>query len=114
LKTGYPSDLPKRFWLPEQPPQSVYASELSFHFSELDAVTGEDLVRFIGDCFRFPAQPESIWRWPLFCHDQSYPHYAWSRLGQSKETEFEHQYHKAPQSYCPLCRATSAKLEIPL
>jgi hypothetical protein len=57
-------------------------TELSFHFSEIGLIKGRDLVAFVNSAFEVPLAGDQFYRWPLFEHDQGYPNYAWSRLGE--------------------------------
>ena len=57
---------PHRPW-----PCIIDPRELTLHLSEFSIQTGIDLARLLR---------EPDWRWPLFDHDRSYPHYAWSKL----------------------------------
>ena len=41
------------------------------HLGEFGPQTGVDLARLLR---------EPDWRWPLFDHETSFPHYAWSKL----------------------------------
>jgi hypothetical protein len=52
-------------------PCLVNPRELTLHLSEFGTHTGMDLAHLLSD---------RTWRWPLFMHDQGYPHYAWSKL----------------------------------
>jgi hypothetical protein len=69
--------------------QELLETELTFHWSELHHIRGEELVRFYEDCFQC-RQPEEVYRWPLFCSgEQDYPVYAWSLYGWAQEQKRE-------------------------
>jgi hypothetical protein len=82
-------DITAKFWPPISSARRIiscagerlvnhYRFELSFCAEDLAQVATPDLVRFIESTFEHPDNGEAIWRWPLFAHDRSYPHYAWS------------------------------------
>ena len=52
-------------------PGLINPKELTLHLSEFSPRTGVDLAQLIR---------EPDWRWPLFEHNRTYPHYAWSKL----------------------------------
>jgi hypothetical protein len=52
-------------------PGLINPKELTLHLSEFGPQTGVDLARLLR---------EPDWRWPLFDHETSFPHYAWSKL----------------------------------
>ena len=63
-----------------------YYAELNFHYSETPLIRGTDLVRFVEDCFRFPTQPQDIYRWPLFFASGRWKlRLAWTTLAQSEQ-----------------------------
>jgi hypothetical protein len=84
-----------------------HSSELSFDTSELSSIKGNDLVRFVCDCFGY-AQEEDIYRWPLFFahrrpkpwrdigsadpEEPWQPHFAWTVLGKIEQTKRERAY----------------------
>jgi hypothetical protein len=59
-----------------------YSFELSFAIEEVSEVA-KGFVTFVESAFEHPelGDEEAIWRWPLFAHADSYPHYAWSKKG---------------------------------
>jgi len=71
---------------------NCYGSELSFNHTEIEKIDGPGLVAFMEDCFRL-AEADSnrldseFYRWPMFCGDQSYPNYAWSKFGWDEQTK---------------------------
>lgn len=91
-------DLTARFWPPVGAARGVlgayttqaaalrdhYRFELSFCAEDIHLVATPDLVRFVESTFEPPHTPESIWRWPLFAHYPSFPHYAWTKAGWQK------------------------------
>jgi hypothetical protein len=121
IRSAERSELPTWFWMIKigpHPQDKVFSdaypqhgSELSFYFTELPSIKGSDLVRFAQDCFRC-AEEEDIYLWPLFFEhrradtgERWEPHYAWTVLGKTKQTEREHEhgYHSEPHASCPLC-----------
>jgi hypothetical protein len=52
-------------------PGLINPKELTLHLGEFGPQTGVDLARLLR---------EPDWRWPLFDHETSFPHYAWSKL----------------------------------
>jgi len=100
LKSTYDASqsLTAKFWPPVKAartywnsPESAalrehYQFELSFIAADLPLVASPDLVRFVNSTFEPGVNHESIWRWPIFAHDESYPEYAWT---VQAETEYE-------------------------
>jgi hypothetical protein len=74
--------IPRRL-APDKRFPAFYRSELSFAPSDLDAVAC-GFIRFTESAFEYWDIPERIWRWPLFARPSqtSFPHYAWSAIGQ--------------------------------
>ena len=60
--------------------EPLHRFELSFVGKELSLVATPDLVRFVESVFTTEKRDE-VYKWNLFSHDQSYPHYAWTRDG---------------------------------
>jgi hypothetical protein len=90
-------DITATFWPPVRDARRIwgqsgerlakhYRFELSFCAEDLPQVATPDLVRFVESTFEHPDDAEAIWSWPLFAHDQTYPHYAWTVAG-SRECE---------------------------
>jgi hypothetical protein len=87
LRGGYRGrdELPIRFWLSPEP--SHYGYELSFCADDLPLVACPDLVCFVESTFDDQEEATCdrlVWRWPLFSHDNSFPHYAWSVAGEKE------------------------------
>jgi hypothetical protein len=95
-------ELPKHFWMIKIGPHAQdevfnhaeprHHSELSFHFTEVSSIKGNDLVRFAGDCFQC-ADNQDIYPWPLFFESGKWKRrYAWTLLGKIEQTKREHAY----------------------
>lgn len=69
-------------------PRAPYQFEMSFAPSEADEIS-EGFVRFVESAFASGGDPNLIWRWPLFAHWSSFPHYAWTKLGKERQTRKE-------------------------
>ena len=61
-------------------PEPQHRFELSFIGEEASLVATLELVRFIESAFSTKERAE-VYKWRLFSHDESYPHYAWTRRG---------------------------------
>jgi hypothetical protein len=64
--------------------RAPYAFELSFAPEEIGEVA-QGFVRFSESVFTSGGNKDLFWLWPLFARDPSYPHYAWTALGQQRE-----------------------------
>ena len=74
---GYYHD--ERFWRITCGRGDWYANtgtnyELTMLAEEITPTTGLELLEFL--------HAPGMYQWPLFCHDQSYPTYAWSKAAQ--------------------------------
>jgi hypothetical protein len=61
-------------------PELLHRFELSFIGEETPLVATPELVCFIESAFSTKERAE-VYKWRLFSHDESYPHYAWTRRG---------------------------------
>jgi hypothetical protein len=97
--------LTAKFWPPVRPARSRfgwytaegqsltrdhYRYELSFVADDIPKVACDDLITFVESTFEPPYERESIWYWPLFAHDQSFPWYAWSKTGKKEYDRRRH------------------------
>jgi hypothetical protein len=87
--------LTAKFWKPAKAARGVlgwhtsegaslrdnYHYELSFVAEDIPRVASPDLLCFVESTFEPPHDDKSVWWWPLFSHDRSFPHYAWSKAG---------------------------------
>jgi hypothetical protein len=93
LSTEFPTNLknlPSQFYGAADPNSCPrYHAKLNFHCTETPLINGAELLRFIEDCFRFPSQPEYIYRPPLFFASGRWkkPAMAWTELARSTQIE---------------------------
>jgi hypothetical protein len=71
---------PNGAWCYAPAPEPLHDFELSFVGNETPLVATPDLVRFVESVFTTDKCAD-VYKWPLFSHHQSYPHYAWTREG---------------------------------
>jgi hypothetical protein len=72
------------FYYNTEQPRAPYGFELSFAPSEV-AKIAKGLVHFVESAFASEGDPSKIWKWPLFAHNTTFPHYAWTQLGKKRE-----------------------------
>jgi hypothetical protein len=65
-------------WLQDKFPEHTF--ELSFLGEEVPLVAVPELFHFVESMASVKREADAF-KWDLFSHDQSYPHYAWTRTG---------------------------------
>jgi hypothetical protein len=71
----------------------VHHCELTFIASDLDEMKATELACFLAELEKFRDNHNFLdgfaYQWPLFCHERSYPHYAWTKAAK----KFYHDRH---------------------